>query len=68
VLQGRRAEGIAELERAVALDPASASAYFHLALSYAEAQKLAAARAALERALALDPANEDARALLGRLK
>jgi tetratricopeptide (TPR) repeat protein len=68
VLQGRREEGIAELERAVTLDPASASAYFHLALSYAEAQKTAAARAALERVLALDPANEDARALLGRLK
>jgi tetratricopeptide (TPR) repeat protein len=68
VLQGKRDEGIVELEKAVQLDPNSPGAYFHLGLSYAGAQNIVAARRALERALALDPAYEDARMLLERLK
>ena len=67
VLQGKLKEGIAELERAVQLDPNSPGAYFHLGLSYAQAQNTAAARVALERALALNPAYEDARILLAQL-
>jgi tetratricopeptide (TPR) repeat protein len=62
---GRRDEAIAQYQRAVALQPAWAPAYFSLGNALREAGRPAEALTALERAVALDPTHARARYSLG---
>jgi tetratricopeptide (TPR) repeat protein len=67
-LAGRHAEGAAELERAVQLDPQSASAHLNLAVAYAQLGRYAEARARAEEALRLRPDYPQAQRLLQELR
>jgi tetratricopeptide (TPR) repeat protein len=66
-LAGRHAEGATELERAVGLEPTSASAQLNLAVAYAELGRYHEARARAQEALRLKPDYPQARALLEKL-
>jgi tetratricopeptide (TPR) repeat protein len=67
-LAGRHAEGAAELERAVQLDPESASAHLNLAVAYAQLGRYTEARARAEEALRLRPDYPQAQRLLQELR
>jgi tetratricopeptide (TPR) repeat protein len=66
-LAGQHGEGAAELERAVGLAPARASAQLNLAVAYAELGRYTEARARAQEALRLQPDYPQARALLDKL-
>jgi Flp pilus assembly protein TadD len=68
VLAGKTAEGMRELEEAVRLDPAGASARQNLAALYAEAGRFEEARALAREALRLNPGYPQAEALLKALE
>jgi Flp pilus assembly protein TadD len=59
--QGRTADALASLSRAVASDPSSASAFAWLAYAHMSLGQLAEARTAIDRALALEPRRPDFR-------
>ncbi|MGC4118784.1 MAG: tetratricopeptide repeat protein [Myxococcales bacterium] len=64
---GKPKEAIARYEQAVALEPDSVRALFHLGLARMAADERGAARGPLERALALDPKNASIEKALSRL-
>lgn len=64
---GQRSEAGDALEKAVKLDPNSASAHNALALWYESMNNLAAAQEEYSRSLALDPRNQTARVRLARV-
>jgi tetratricopeptide (TPR) repeat protein len=64
---GRHAEGAAELEQAVRLDPDRASAHLNLGVAYAQLGRYAEARAQAEEALRLRPDYPQAQGLLREL-
>ena len=66
-LAGRQAEGAAELEQAVRLDPDRASAHLNLGVAYAQLGRYAEARAQAEEALRLQPDYPQAQGLLREL-
>ena len=66
-LAGRHAEGAADLERAVQLDPESASAQLNLAVAYAQLGRHGEARTHAEQALRLRPDYPQAQGLLDAL-
>jgi len=66
-LAGRHAEGAADLERAVQLDPESASAQLNLAVAYAQLGRYGEARTHAEQALRLRPDYPQAQGLLDAL-
>jgi tetratricopeptide (TPR) repeat protein len=64
---GRHAEGVEDLERAVQLDPESASAHLNLAVAYAQLGRYGEARTHAEQALRLRPDYPQAQGLLDAL-
>jgi Flp pilus assembly protein TadD len=64
---GRQAEGVARLERAVALNPRHPDALLRLGAAYALAGRTTQARDVLLRVQQLAPDNEQVRQLLARL-
>ncbi len=66
-MRGRLAEGIEQSQRAIALRPAYAEAYFNLALAKREQGDPAAAELNLRRAIAIRPTFSRAHAALGAL-
>jgi tetratricopeptide (TPR) repeat protein len=66
-LAGRHAEGAEDLERAVQLDPESASAQLNLAVAYAQLGRYGEARTHAEQALRLRPDYPQAQDLLDAL-
>lgn len=66
VAQGRRAEGLASLQRAIALDPLSARVNIDAGWLYLQAGRFREAASQARRALELDPSMNEARACLAR--
>jgi DNA-binding winged helix-turn-helix (wHTH) protein/TolB-like protein/thioredoxin-like negative regulator of GroEL len=66
VARGRRAEGLASLQRAIALDPLSARVNIDAGWLYLQAGRFHEAAAQARRALELDPSMNEARACLSR--
>ena len=66
VARGRRAEGLASLQRAIALDPLSARVNIDAGWLYLQAGRFREAAAQARRALELDPSMNEARACLAR--
>jgi DNA-binding winged helix-turn-helix (wHTH) protein/Tfp pilus assembly protein PilF/TolB-like protein len=66
VALGRRAEGLASLQRAVALDPLSARVNIDAGWLYLQAGRFSEAAAQARRALEIDPAMGEAKACLAR--
>src|SRR6185436_14013874 len=66
VARGRRAEGLASLQRAIALDPLSARVNIDAGWLYLQAGRFYEAAVQARRALELDPSMDEARACLAR--
>ena len=64
----RYQEGVAELKKAIELDPTNMRAYFDLAQAYILLKDLAAAEAALKQALTIDPRSVQILVALGDLR
>ena len=58
-------QGIAELKKAIELDPKNIRVYIGLALAYMQKRDVAAAEAILQQALSVDPRSSEARLALG---
>jgi tetratricopeptide (TPR) repeat protein len=66
-LRGRPAEAAEAFKEAIALAPGNATAYFHLAVAYAQMGRFPEARASAVEALRLQPDYREAKNLLSRL-